>query len=148
MSSLSGLRQMRDVVAGMRRLATAWRLLPTATSVFMAAIPLGLVVLVLGEGASRALTVIGGDLPARALGVLFFGGGMCSLVSVLIRDSFVEAIGSGLIAGGMAIYSAAAFIGLGTQGLIAGILSLSMAVGFMGRVFLLTSVAHRLDNPP
>lgn len=131
----------------MRRLMVAARVTPTVTSVAIASIPIGVIVLILGDGASRALTVIGGSLPARALGLLLLAGGTCTVASIIRRDSFFEAVGAGCIAAGMAIYSASVFIGLRVQGLISGLLALSLAVGFLGRVLLLTSLAHRTRAP-
>lgn len=132
---------------GSRRVTATFWADPLPMSVSVAMVPVGLVVMDLGARASRALTVIGGDLPARWLGVLVFVGGVCTVAAAIRGSASTEAAGAGCISAGMAIYSTSVFVGLGVQGLISGIVTLSLAVGYLLRMFGLAATArHYRDD--
>lgn len=127
------------------------RIRPMATSMVVASIYCGVCAFILGEGASRAFTIIGGSgqggtLIAHSMGALMALGGLVSLSGSLRLGSLVELLGLVFIAAGAAIYGAGVLIGLGPNGLIAGGLALGLAIGAALRVLLLAATASRLSH--
>lgn len=129
-----------------------FRIRPTATSLVVASVICGVWALILGEGASRAFTVIGGGpggsgaLIAHLMGAFLLIGGLISLAGSLRLGTLVELLGLVFASAGWFIYGGGVLIGLGANGLIAGSLALILAVGSAGRVLLLTTQAKRFFN--
>ena len=134
-----------------RAIAIELRIRPTVTSMTFAAIFVGVCAMVLGEGASRAFTILGGHsggaLIAHVMGGALFLGGVATLAGVARLGSLVELLGLGLISGGAFVYAAAVFLGLGANGLIAGGLAAGLSVGTALRVVLLARAATQLYRP-
>lgn len=133
-----------------RAFFTEFRIRPIATSMVCFSVSIGACAFVLGAGASRAFTIIGGSgggaLIAHSMGALMLLGGLVSLAGALRMGLFVEALGLVFVAAGAAIYGAGVLVGLGINGLIAGQLALGLAIGATGRVVLLVNTAKRLAN--
>jgi hypothetical protein len=141
-----------DRVPIFRAIVLEMRIRPTVTSMIFASIVAGVGAVILGAGASRAFTVISSEgtdqYIARGMGVLMVTGGLLALAGVTRKGLLVEMFGLGLISGGMFIYAAALFLGLGLNGFIAGTLSLGLSVGTSLRIRLLTRAARQLYPPP
>jgi hypothetical protein len=106
-------------------------------------IPVGVTALVLGDGASRAFTLLpGGSMIAHLLGVLLSLGGALVTGAILANEYLIEAIGLALMSGGAAMYGMGVVLGLGLNGVIAGGGFLAIAVGSTGRVFILVKLAN------
>jgi hypothetical protein len=135
-----------------RAIAIELRIRPTVTSMTFASILAGICALFLGEGASRAFTILageaGGALIAHMMGGALFLGGVTTLAGVARLGSLVELLGLGLISGGAFVYAAAVLLGLGANGLIAGVLAAGLSVGTGLRVVLLLRAATQLYHPP
>lgn len=140
-------------ISRLRVLYLEFLIRPMATAMTSAATFVGVCALILGEGASRAFTIIGGGphggaLIIHVMGALMAGGGVLTLVGVLRPLAIAELLGLGLVSAGALIYGAGVLIGLGTNGLVAGGLSLGLSVGAALRVVLLAAEARRLFNAP
>jgi hypothetical protein len=110
-------------------------------------IPVGTAAFILGQGASRAFTLIpGGELIAHTMGFLLALGGALAMLGTVRLGTLVELLGLVLIAAGATIYASGVILGLGWNGIIAGGAYAAIAIGCIGRVILLSSVAHRLHN--
>jgi hypothetical protein len=133
---------------GLKDFYAELRIRPVATSVVLASIHCGVGALILGERASRAFTIIGGQgggaLIAHLMGVLMLLGGVLAIAGSLRLGSLVELLGLGLAAAGLTIYGGGVLIGLGINGFIAGSLALYVAAGVALRVLLLSATAKRL----
>lgn len=127
------------------RFKYAFLLRPTATLISIGVIPTGIFALSLGEGASRAFTLIpGGSLVAHAFGLLLVIGGALSVTALARSDVFLELLGQIAIALGAGLYALGVYIGLGLNGLIAGSLSAVIASGAVAKVLAQTRVADEL----
>lgn len=128
------------------KLRSAWNNKPTAVTVPLAMIPIGIAALILGEDASRAFTEIGGGVVIRFMGAVMLAGGTSVLIAILRDDPLYELIGLVLAALGAAIYGTGVILGLGTQGVVAGIGYLAMSAAFLGRIRLLMRAARELGQ--
>lgn len=132
----------------LNRLRTAWVTKPTAVTVPLAMIPIGVAALILGEDASRAFANIGGGTVIRFMGAVMLAGGISVLAAILRDDALYELVGLVLAALGAAIYGIGVILGLGTHGVIAGGGFLAMAIAFLGRIRLLMRAARSQRNDP
>ena len=137
-----------------KALLVEWQIRPMATSMCISAIATGICALILGPGASRAFTIIAGQaggadaVIARLMGLLLAAGGIMVIAGVVRYGSFIELLGLGSISAGSFIYAAAVLLGLGRNGLIAGLFALGLSLGAGLRVLLLAFIAKRLYTPP
>lgn len=120
-----------------RRLRAAWMTKPTAVTLPVVMIFTGLTALILGEASSKAFTNLGGATLIRVMGAAMLLGGSLIVAGIVRADPALEPMGLTLAALGASIYGAGVIIGLGVGGLIAGQLALGIAVGFLGRIWLL-----------
>lgn len=133
-----------------RALYVEFRLRPLSVTVPVIMIPTGIMALILGEGASRAFTIIGGEggstgaLIAHMMGLFLALGGALAILGTVRFGTLIELIGLMLVAAGAFIYAAGVVIGLGFNGVIAGGGFLSISLGCAGRVVLLADTAKRL----
>ena len=127
------------------------RIRPTVTSMLFASIFVGVCAMILGEGASRAFTDLGGEnggaLIAHVMGGALFLGGLAALAGIARLGSLVELLGLGLVSGGAFVYAAAVLLALGPNGLIAGGLAAGLSMGTAMRVVLLMRAATQLYGP-
>lgn len=120
---------------------------PTVTAMILGMLPAGLFALYLGEGASRAFTVLSSGstdtaaLLAHVMGGLLAIGSILAMAGIVRLGVMVELLGVGLISSGTWFYGLGVIIGLGWNGAIAGTISLSYAVGSAGRVLALAREA-------
>jgi hypothetical protein len=134
-----------------RSITAELRIRPTVTCIIFASIFVGVCALVLGEDASRAFIILGGEnggaLIAHVMGGLLCMGGILSLAGVARLGSLVELLGLGFVSAGAFIYGGGVLLGLGINGLIAGGFAIGISVGTALRVMLLASAATQLyDN--
>lgn len=135
-------------VGGWRRIKAAYLLRPMVISVSGLMVPLGLAVILLGERASRAFTVLGGDSPAKLIGVAMLIGGTLLLAGTFAASTFMELIGASFAATGLIIYSGGCYLGLGINGVISGTLAASVAIGFVGRILYGANAARSAVATP
>lgn len=134
----------KPVISVLPRWQIAWRTKPIATTMPLAMVIVGILAVVLGDSASRAFDNLGGDIMIRVLGVALMIGGALATTGLVRNDSMVELFGLTLAALGAAIYGVGVILGLQTQGLIAGLGYLAIAVAFLGRIQLLLRAADSL----
>lgn len=128
-----------------RSYAIAFALRPLAVTIPTMMVPIGIATLVLGQGASRAFSLIaGGAVVAHLMGVLLALGGVLTLAGMVRWGTFTELIGLVFVAAGSLIYSSGAIIGLGTNGIISAGAYVAIGIGCVGRVITLSSLAHQL----
>lgn len=124
------------------RWLAAFKLEPMLVAVSSAAVPLGMSVIVLGEMASRAFTVLGGDVPARMIGLALFTCGIMMMSGIFSNNSFIQALGAASGVGGFALYSGGCYLGLGVNGVISGTFAAAVAAGYFGRVLKVIDLAR------
>jgi hypothetical protein len=121
-----------------------FRLTPTIAAVPVVMLPVGIITLVMGAGASRAFTLMpGGGMYGHLVGFLLAAGSILNLTGMLRSLHLVEAIGAGLVSAGAFLYAFGVVLGLGWNGIIAGGGFLAIAIGGAGRVAVL---AHRANE--
>lgn len=102
---------------------------------------MGVESLILGDGVSAAFSHIGGSIIIRVMGTLMLSGAALLLYGGFKKDQLWENIGVMAIVTATAIYSFGVILGLHVQGLIAGQLSLLIAVTFGIQVMKTISAA-------
>lgn len=113
----------------------AWRAAQTPVVLSLSLAAVGIVTLVLGDGASRAFADIGGATILRIMGgILIIGSGLV-MSSIISNSSLREVLGLSFLALGAAIYGGGAIIGLHSQGLVSGIGYAGIALTLLSRVF-------------
>jgi hypothetical protein len=125
-----------------RLLWAAWRQQPTAVTLPLGMILIGLLAVILGENASRAFTELGGSTMIRVMGLAMLTGGLLVAVSIIRSDYLLEVMGLALAAFGALIYGSGVVLGLGTQGLVTGPENILIAVAFFGRIALISRRAR------
>jgi len=125
-----------------RLLWIAWTDKPTAVTVPLVMIPIGVAALILGENVSKAFTNLGGGAAIRIVGAAMLLGGSLVAVGIVRNDAFTEAIGLALATFGAGWYGIGVILGLGVQGIVAGFGYLGIAVAFIGRILLLLRKSH------
>lgn len=120
----------------MRPPLTGWRLHlelnPFGTMAASAAIVLGILGGILGDGVSQGMTLSlhsTANITAHLWGAMFAMGGTLKLIGLYARRSTVEIPGLWAMTGGYAFYSLTVITGLGMHGLAAGIISGAMTIG-------------------
>jgi hypothetical protein len=131
-----------------KKILIAWRMKPTAITIPIALIPIGISAIVMGDAASKAFDNLGGGTVIRVMGFVMVAGGIFVIIGIIKNSSLHEVIGLALSALGAAVYGAGVILGLKTQGIIAGLGYLAMAVAFLGRIQLLTRAAGLLRRDP
>jgi hypothetical protein len=115
---------------------TGWRLQlemnPFGTMAAAAAIVLGVLGVILGDGVSQGMTLslhATANITAHLWGAAFAIGGALKLAGLYSRRSTIEIPGLWAMTGGYAFYSITVTAGLGMHGLAAGIISGAMTIG-------------------
>ena len=130
-----------------RLLWAAWRTQPTAVTLPLGMILIGLLAVILGENVSRAFTELGGAAMIRVMGLAMLTGGLLVAVSIIRSDYLLEVIGLALAAFGAIVYGVGVVMGLGTQGLVTGPENILIALAFFGRIALISRRARNAATP-
>ena len=125
-----------------RLLWAAWREQPTAVTLPLGMILIGLAAVILGENASRAFTELGGSAMIRVMGLAMLAGGLLVAVSIVRSDYLLEVMGLALAAFGATVYGIGVILGLGLNGLVTGPENLLIALAFFGRIALISRRAR------
>ena len=125
-----------------RLLWAAWREQPTAVTLPLGMILIGLLAVILGENASRAFTELGGAAMIRVMGLAMLVGGLLVAVSITRSDYLLEVIGLALAAFGAVVYGVGVILGLGLNGLVTGPENILIALAFFGRIALISRRAR------
>jgi hypothetical protein len=135
----------------MRPLPIGWRiqleLNPFGTMAALAAVVLGALGVVLGDGVSQGMTLSlhsTANVTAHLWGATFAIGGALKLVGLYTRRSTVEIPGLWLLTGGYAFYSITVTSGLGVHGLAAGIISGAMTIGCIIKTRIIMTRARQV----
>lgn len=125
-----------------------YKMRPHPIAIALCVQPAGLAAIVLGEGASRAFTIIGGgDTIPTIMGVFLMFGGLLTLIGACrIRGALIELIGLAFTGFGSFIYSVGVIGGLGWNGIIAGMGYAGICLGAIGRVILIANDAQKLAH--
>jgi hypothetical protein len=122
-----------------RRLARAWTEKPTAITLPVGMVLLGLYAIIRGEHVSRAFTNLGGGTIIRCVGIVMLIGGLLVVASIYSNDLSYEALGLMFSAAGAGLFGLGVLLGLGEQGVMAGGGFILIAVGLARRA----QVLHR-----
>jgi hypothetical protein len=123
-----------------------WRENPT-TVIALIMIPTGISAVILGDGVSKAFSNLGGATLIRCMGVAMLAGAALIITSITRDDALQEVLGLSLCALGAAIYGLGVILGLGTQGVVAGLGYLSITLAMLGRIWHLANVATDTTPP-
>jgi hypothetical protein len=122
---------------------------PFGTMAAVAAVVLGILGIVLGDGVSQGMTLSlhsTANLTAHLWGVLFAAGGALKLFGLYTGRSTVEVPGLWAMTGGYAFYCITVITGLGAHGLAAGIISGAMTVGCLIKTRIIMTRARRVTR--
>lgn len=120
---------------------------PFGTMVAVAAILLGGVGAVIGDGVSQGMTnSLAGhaNVIAHMWGLAFGTGGVLKLYGIYSRRVTLELPGLYVVGGGYGFYALTVIPGLGVHGLAAGIISGALAVGSLMKARVITQSARRV----
>jgi len=122
---------------------------PFGTLAAGAAVVLGGLGIIMGDGVSQGMTLTlhsSANLTAHLWGVLFFVGGALKLAGLYLHRSTLEIPGLWAMAGGYGFYSITVTFGLGMHGLAAGIISAAMTIGCMLKAHIIVTRARWVVN--
>lgn len=135
----------------MRPAPIAWRIAlqlnPFGTMAAIAAILLGTLGAIFGDGVSQGMTLSlhsTANVTAHLWGVAFAIGGILKLIGLYAGRSTVEIPGLWAMTGGYAFYSITVTAGLGTHGLAAGIISGAMTIGCLIKTHIIMDRARQV----
>lgn len=132
---------------------TGWRLQldlnPFGTMAAAAAVVLGTLGMILGDGVSQGMTLslhATANLTAHLWGAMFAFGGAMKLIGLYTHRSTVEIPGLWAMTGGYAFYSITVTAGLGMHGLAAGIISAAMTIGCLVKTQIIMARARQVTR--
>jgi hypothetical protein len=132
---------------------TGWRLQlelnPFGTMAAIAAVVLGVLGVILGDGVSQGMTLslhATANITAHLWGAAFAVGGALKLAGLYLRRSTIEIPGLWAMTGGYAFYSVTVTVGLGMHGLAAGIISAAMTVGCLVKTRIIMLRARQVTR--
>jgi hypothetical protein len=135
----------------MRHPPIGWRLQlelnPFGTMAAVAAIVLGALGVILGDGVSQGMTLslhATANLTAHLWGAAFAVGGTLKLIGLYAHRSTIEIPGLWLLSGGYAFYAITVTLGLGMHGLAAGIISGAMTIGCLIKTQIIMTRARQV----
>ena len=135
----------------MRPSPIGWRiqleLNPFGTMAAFAAVVLGALGMILGDGVSQGMTLSlhsAAGATAHLWGGTFAVGGVLKLVGLYSRRSTIEIPGLWTMTGGYAFYSLTVVTGLGMHGLAAGIISGAMTIGCLIKTHIIMTRARQV----
>jgi hypothetical protein len=131
---------------------------PFGTADAAAAVVLGVLGIVLGDGISQGMTnSLAGhaNVIAHLWGVGLAGGGLMKLFGLYAGRTTIEVPGLWIMCGGFAFYAITVVTGLGRHGLAAGVLATAATIGCVLKVRTIMRRARRAallhdlgDEPP
>lgn len=137
----------------MRRPPLGWRLTLElnvfGTIAAGAAVVLGSLGLVLGDGVSQGMTQslhATANVTAHLWGGAFAAGGILKLIGLYSHRSTIEIPGLWCMVGGYAFYSITVTLGLGMHGLAAGIISGALTIGCLLKARIIMSRARQVTR--
>lgn len=151
-ATLTTRRRHRDRVPHKEiRVKTVSRLYinPFGTMAAIAAIILGGLGLLLGDGVSQGMTTSlkdSANFVAHLWGGAFAAGGALKLAGLYLHRTDLELPGLWMMTGGYAFYSITVTVGLAMHGLAAGIISGALAVGCLFKAWLIMRAARRFSH--
>lgn len=125
------------------RLYSAWQKTQTPVILPISLICVGIVSLVLGDGASKAFDNLGGGALIRLMGVFMIVGGVLIISSILKNNFAREVLGLAFAALGAAIYGGGVILGLHSQGLVSGIGYTGITLTLLGRIYFLVQATRK-----
>ena len=135
------------------RSTPAWKLHlelnPFGTMAAIAAVILGTLGLILGDGVSQGMTQslhVSADFTAHVWGAMFAAGGALKLGGLYAHRTEIEIPGLWLLTGGYAFYSITVTVGLGMHGLAAGIISAAMTIGCLLKTQIIMARARQVTR--
>lgn len=135
----------------MRHPSATWQLQlelnPFGTMAAAAAIVLGTLGVILGDGVSQGMTTslhTTANLTAHLWGGAFAAGGILKLVGLYMHRTTIEIPGLWAMTGGYAFYSITVTAGLGMHGLAAGIISAAMTIGCLIKTRIIMTRARQV----
>jgi len=130
-----------------------WRLRfelnPFGTMAAFAAVVLGSLGVVLGDGVSQGMTQslhATANVTAHLWGAAFAVGGILKLVGLYAGRTTIETPGLWAMTGGYAFYSITVTLGLGMHGLAAGIISGAMTIGCLIKTHIIMARARQVTR--
>jgi hypothetical protein len=120
---------------------------PFGTMAALAAIVLGVLGTVIGDGVSQGMSNSLRDsatLVGHLWGMMFATGGLLHLIGLGQGRSTMEIPGLWLMSGGYAFYAITVVAGLGHGGIAAGTISTAMAVGSLVKTKVIMRQAHEV----
>jgi hypothetical protein len=124
---------------------------PFGTMIAAAAVILGILGMVLGDGVSQGMTLSlhsAAAVSAHLWGVMFAAGGSLKLYGLYGGRAVADVSGLWLQAGGYAFYAITVIAGLHVHGLAAGIIATALAVGCVLKVHTIQARAPRRTRRP
>lgn len=135
----------------MRHAPPGWRLHlelnPFGSMAATAAILLGILGAILGDGVSQGMTLSlhsSANITAHLWGIAFAVGGTLKLIGLYSARSTIEIPGLWAMTGGYAFYALTVVTGLGMHGLAAGIISGAMTVGCLIKTRIIMTRARQV----
>jgi hypothetical protein len=137
----------------MRPPLTGWRLQldlnPFGTMAAIAAVVLGVLGMILGDGVSQGMTLslhATANVTAHLWGLMFAVGGALKLAGLYAHRTTIEIPGLWAMTGGYAFYAITVTLGLGMHGLAAGIISGAMTVGCLVKTQIIMARARQVTR--
>lgn len=106
----------------------------------------GVLAIIYGDDVSRALAIIAAGVLSRIIGLALLSSSIALLIGIAQGRSFWETIGLGLAATGCTLYGLGVILGLALGGMIAGPISLAVALGALWRMMSLTIAARMVTD--
>ena len=137
----------------MRPPLTGWRLQldlnPFGTMAAIAAVVLGVLGMILGDGISQGMTLSlhsTANVTAHLWGALIALGGALKLIGLYAGRSILEVPGLWAMTGGYFFYALTVVTGLGAHGLAAGIIAGAMAIGCLIKTRIIMNRARQVTR--
>jgi len=122
---------------------------PIGTMTAVAAVILGVLGVVVGDGVSQGMTLSlhsAAGATAHLWGVAFAAGGLLNLAGIYTGRTTMEIPGLWAMTGGYAFYSITVVAGLALHGLAAGIISAAMAAGCLLKTHVIMTRARQVSR--
>jgi hypothetical protein len=116
------------------QLYLGWKNTQTPVILSAALLAVGIVALILGDGASKSFANLGGAVVIRIMGALLVIGGSLTLSSLVKASAMREVCGLVFLALGAAIYGGGVMLGLHNQGLISSIGYAGITITLLDRI--------------